>query len=103
MRWWHSLQTRMMKRDPENHTRWKHKWRWHNRGNVWDKMATKWAGEENWMRARKRKRTLLEEKYKFVTFVLGRMKLSIEHRKKKSEGLRRRSKIKHPETLDPHS
>ena len=44
----------------------------------------------------KRKRTL-EKKYKFVTFVLGRMKLSIEHRKKKSRGLRRRSKTKNPE------
>ena len=34
-RWWHSLQTRMMKNDSENHTRWKHKWRWHNRGHTW--------------------------------------------------------------------
>ena len=25
-RWWHSLQTRKMERDPGNHTRWKHKW-----------------------------------------------------------------------------
>ena len=25
--WWHSLQTRMMKEDPENRARWKHKWR----------------------------------------------------------------------------
>ena len=70
------LQSRMMKRDPEIHTRWKHKRGWHNRGNVWEKMVTKWAGEENWMKARKRKITL-EEKYKFVTFVLGKMKLSI--------------------------
>ena len=37
-RWWHSLHTRLMKEDPENRIRWKHKLRWHNRGNVWDKM-----------------------------------------------------------------
>ena len=85
-RWWHSLQTRMMKRYPENHAGWKYKLRRHNRGNVWDEMATEWAGEENWMRARRRKRTL-EQKYQFVTFVLGRMKLSIEHRKKKRKGI----------------
>ena len=38
--WCQSLHTRMMKEDPENRTRWKHEWEWHNRGNVWDKMAT---------------------------------------------------------------
>ena len=47
-----------VERDPGNHTRWKHKCEWHNRGNVLDKIATEWAGEENWMRARKRKSTL---------------------------------------------
>ena len=41
------LRTRMMERDPGNHTRWKHKWRWHNRGNVWDQISTEWAGEED--------------------------------------------------------
>ena len=25
-RWWYSLQTRLIKEDPENRTRWKHKW-----------------------------------------------------------------------------
>ena len=45
------LHTRMMKEDPENRTRWKHKWRWYNRGNVSDKMATCWAGEEDWKEA----------------------------------------------------
>ena len=42
-RWWHSLKTEMMERDPENHTRWTHKWTWHNRGNVWDNIATDWG------------------------------------------------------------
>ena len=31
---------RRMERDPENHTRWKHKWRWHSGGNLWDKIDT---------------------------------------------------------------
>ena len=44
---------------------------------MWDGLAQK-----NWMRARKRKSTL-EEKYKFVTFLLDRMTLSIEHKDKK--------------------
>ena len=52
-----ALQTEMMERDPGNHTKWKHKWRWHNRGNVWDKIAKEWADEEDWMRARDRKNT----------------------------------------------
>ena len=47
-RWWHSLHTDMMKEDSENHTRWKHKLGWHNRGNVWHKMASSWAGKEDW-------------------------------------------------------
>ena len=54
--WWHSSQT-MMKEAPENRTRWEHKWGWHNRGNVWDKMASRWAGEKYWMRVRKKKNT----------------------------------------------
>ena len=37
----------MMKCDPENHTRWKHKWEWYHGGNVWDNIATGWAGKED--------------------------------------------------------
>ena len=36
-----------MERDYENHARWKHKWEWHNRENVWDRIATEWAGKED--------------------------------------------------------
>ena len=47
------------------------------------------------------KRTL-EEKYKFVTFILGRMKLSIEHEKKRSEGIGKKIKDKKtPRNLGP--
>ena len=38
----------MMILDPNNHTRWKHKLEWHNRGCVWDKVASEWAVAEDW-------------------------------------------------------
>ena len=52
-RWWYALHTTMMIEDPENRTRWKLKWGCHNRVNVWDMMATPWAGERDWMMKRK--------------------------------------------------
>ena len=48
--------------------------RWHNRGNVRDKMATRWAGEKDWMIKRKEK-TSPNDKYKFITYILNKMKL----------------------------
>ena len=51
-----------MKEDPENRTRWKHLWGWHNRGNLWDKMASRWAGEKNWISVRKKKNTPEEKR-----------------------------------------
>ena len=65
--WWYSL-----------------KWGWHNRGNVWDKIATRWAGKENWMEAGTKTYTM-EDKDKFVTFVLSKMKLPTEQRKSKNK------------------
>ena len=35
-----------MNNDSCNHTRWKHKWEWHNPGCVWDNLATEWDGKE---------------------------------------------------------
>ena len=49
-RWWQSTHARKMKEDPGNHTRWKQKWRWHKRGNVWVRIATDWVGKEDWMK-----------------------------------------------------
>ena len=79
-RWWYAVHERMMKEDPENRTSWKHKWCWHNRGNVWDMMATRWAGEKDWMTKRK-EHTSPSDKYKFITYILDNMKLPTEHRK----------------------
>ena len=53
------------------------------------------AGEEKWMRLRK-KRNTPEEKYKFVTFVLHRMKLHTEHRKTRNKDKEERMKDKTP-------
>ena len=41
--------------------------------------------EEDWMRARKRK-SILDNKYQFVTFAVDRMGLSTVHRRKRSKG-----------------
>ena len=79
------MQAKMMKGDPDNHTRWKHKWVWHDRGNVWDKIALEWGGEEDWMSAGKMKSTLAN-KYKFVTFALDSVKLSTVHQENKGDG-----------------
>ena len=55
--WWQSLQAKKLKEYPCNHAWWKHKWGWHNRGNVWDKITTDWAGKEDWMSERKKRCT----------------------------------------------
>ena len=88
----------MMKEDPENRIRWKHKWRWHKRGDVWDKMATCWAGKEDWMTARK-KQNSPEEKYKFITYILIKMKLTTEHRQTKKKDKEKMLKKKTPRDL----
>ena len=80
--WWHTTQTEGMRDEPLNHTRWKHNCKWHNRGNVWDKIATDWAGEDDWISKRKN-RTSSADKKKFVTPVLNRMNLSTVHRRVK--------------------
>ena len=84
-RWWYALHTRMKKEDPENRTGWKQKWSWYNRGNVWDMMATRWAGQKDWMIKRK-EYTSPKDKYKFITYILNTMKLSTEHRKLEKKG-----------------
>ena len=91
--WWHTTHTKGMRDDPMNHTRWKHKWKWHNRGKVWDKMASDWAGEEDWISKRKNK-TSSADKADFVTRTLNRMNLSTVHRKEKRKKERKTSRLK---------
>ena len=52
----------------------------HNRGNAWDKMATCRAGKKDWMIAR-REQNSPENMFRFITYILNKMKLPSEHRK----------------------
>ena len=46
-RWWQATHAKGMRDDSNNYTRWTtHQGVWYNRGNVWDKIATDWAGEK---------------------------------------------------------
>ena len=67
-----------MENDPY-HTRRKHKWRWHTRGCVWDKLATEWAGDEDWT-SKRTKCQAPEDKKRFVAFALKSVNHSTIHR-----------------------
>ena len=74
-RWWQSTQAKGTKDDPCNHTRWKHRWAWHNRGCVWDKIATDWACKTDWMSERKKNFALTDTTI-IATFTLECVKVS---------------------------
>ena len=63
-------------------------------------MATCWAGKEDWMVASK-KRNTPEEKYKFVTYTLNKMKLPTEHRNTTNKEKEKKFKKKTPKDLGP--
>ena len=44
-------------------------WGWHNRGCVWDKVATCWAGKEE-CASKRRKCQTIEDKRDFIAFAL---------------------------------
>ena len=56
-----------------------------NRGNVWDKIATDWAGKEDWMSERKNK-VHLQIIPNSSHFTFDSVKLSTVHRKEKGAG-----------------
>ena len=68
-RWWKNTKALNMMVDPNNRTRWTHKRRWHNRGRVWDRLASEWAGAEDWTEKRKRCGSNMDMR-DFVTFAL---------------------------------
>ena len=91
-----------MKKDPYNHTRWKHMWRWHNRGCFWDNAATEWAGNEDWTSKRDREREKEREKdarqletgeILFVTFALRGVK-TFDNTQDKHLGGKRKEQLK---------
>ena len=89
-----------MRDDPLNQTRWKHKWKWHNRGNIWDKIASDLASKEDWISKRKDK-TSSADKTEFVTLVLNRMNLSTVHRKEKGRVRGKQAGLKPPGKSGP--
>ena len=54
--------------DPNNRTRWKHKWWLHNR------VSSEWVGDEDWIA------TIRMDMRDFVTFTLMNLKHSVVHR-----------------------
>ena len=80
-----------MKEDPSNHTRWKHQWRWHNRGCVWDKIASEWAGAEDW-RDNRRRRGSTWDKCRAARFTSTSQSSSepARHQDELGHGIRRR-------------
>ena len=54
-------------------------WGWHNRGCVWNKVASECAGEEQWSSKREQCQTI-EDKRAFITFALQSVKHSAVHR-----------------------
>ena len=65
--WWQNTRAIIMKHDPCNHTRWKHKWSLHTRGCVWDRVASEWSEKEQWNKERKKCQTA-EDKRVFRHF-----------------------------------
>ena len=65
----------------------------------WEMCGTRWP--RNGLDEKRRRKRTLEDKYKFVTLVLSRMKLSVNTERHSVEELRRKSRTKHSETWDP--
>ena len=72
-----SMEALNMMVDTNKHTRWTHRWRWHNRGCVWAKLASEWAGDEDWAEM-----TSAVDMREFVTFALMKVRHSVVHRPK---------------------
>ena len=63
-------------------------------------MATRWAGEKDWMIKRK-EHTSLSDKYKFITYILNKMKLPTAHMKIEKKDGDKKYKKKTPRYLGP--
>ena len=96
--WWQKTKARTVKIDPNNHTRWKHNFGWHNRGCVWDQIASGCSGKEDWSIKRKGCQT---EGYKrdFVTFSLSSAEHPVIHRPKIGESVKTNKERKEPRIL----
>ena len=83
--WWHTTQTEGM-RDGGT-----------IEGNVWAKIATGWAGDDDWISTRK-DNTSSADKTEIVTLFMNRMNLSTAHRKVKGKGKGKQAGSKPPRT-----
>ena len=67
---------------------------------MWDVMATRWAGEKDWMSKRK-EHTSPSDKYMFITYILNEMVLPTEHRKMENKDGDKKFKKNTPRDLGP--
>ena len=84
--------------DPSNHTRWKHKWRWHNRGCVWDKTTSERSGVEDWSEKKKNARMQWTSGFRHA---MMNVKLSVMHRPKIGESVKPSTERKEPIKFGP--
>ena len=87
-----------MRDDLRNHTLWKHKWGWHNRGTILDTLVTERAQNNDRVTKGSEKDTI-EDKRNFATFALDKMKLCTYHRKGKGRGKGKKKLSKVPRNL----
>ena len=83
-KWWQTSKSLGMKHYPYNHIRLKHLWGWHNRGCVRGKVASEWAGKEEWRSKRKRCQTT-DDRRELITFALQSVKHSTMHRSRRGQ------------------
>ena len=86
--------------DLNNHTIWQHRWRWHNRGCVWYKIASEWSGAVEWSEERKKCQNAVD-KCDFVTLAVTSVKHSVAHILQIGESIKPNKERKEPRTLDP--
>ena len=86
--------------DPNNHTRWKHTWRWHNRGSVWNRIPSEWAGAEERSDRRRRCQDAVRKKDS-VTFAKMRLKDWVAHGPQIRESIKPNEEKKGTRKLGP--
>ena len=92
--WWTNTKALNMVVDPNGHTRWRQK-----RGCVWDKIASEWAGMEEW--SEKRKMSKCSGQERFHNFRSDCVKHSVAFRPKIGEVVKPNKERKAPRKLEP--
>ena len=67
---------------------------------MWDKIASEWAGNEEWCNKRRRCKNSMDKR-DFVTFAMMSVKRSVAHRPKLGEGVKPNQERKKPIILEP--